>query len=77
MVFGMASDALVKKKSAKGEMKPEYRLPPMVPGGLCIPIGLFLYGWTADKHVFWIAPIIGTALVGVGLIAIFVSRMDC
>lgn len=21
---------------------------------------MFLYGWTADKHVFWIAPIIGT-----------------
>lgn len=32
---------------------------------------VFLYGWTADKHVFWIAPIIGTGLVGLGLLATF------
>lgn len=36
-----------------------------------IPIGLFVYGWTAEKHVHWIVPIIGTALVGLGLLAIF------
>lgn len=32
---------------------------------------VFLYGWTADKHVFWIAPIIGTGMVGLGLLATF------
>ena len=30
-----------------------------------------MYGWTADKHVFWLVPILGTALVGLGLLATF------
>ena len=59
--FGSVSDRLVKCMSRNGVMKPEYRLPPMIPGAACVPIGLFIYGWTADKHVFWIVPIIGTA----------------
>ena len=70
-VFGIASDRIMKRKSAAGEMKPEYRLPPMIPGSFAIPVGLFLYGWTAEYRVFWIAPILGTAFVGVGLLATF------
>ena len=73
VAFGISSDLIMKKKSAKGEMKPEYRLPPMIPGAMFIPIGLFLYGWTAEKHVFWLVPIIGTMFVGLGIIAVFVS----
>lgn len=38
-IFGVASDRIVKAKSAAGEMKPEYRLPPMIPGAWAIPIG--------------------------------------
>ncbi|KAL9074973.1 MAG: hypothetical protein Q9161_001903 [Pseudevernia consocians] len=71
VIFGIASDRILKAKSKTGEMKAEYRLPPMIPGSFVIPIGLFLYGWTADKHVFWIAPIIGTGMVGLGLLATF------
>ncbi|KAI9809372.1 MAG: hypothetical protein M1827_006884 [Pycnora praestabilis] len=70
-VFGMASDKIVKKKSAKGEMKPEYRLPPMLPGAFFIPIGLFWYGWSADKQAPWIVPIIGTSFIGIGVLAAF------
>lgn len=72
VAFGVSSDLIMKKKSAKGEMKPEYRLPPMIPGAMFIPIGLFWYGWTAEKHVFWLVPIIGTMFVGLGIIATFV-----
>ena len=87
IIFGIASDKILKAKSKNGEMKAEYRLPPMIPGSFVIPIGcesatsacytfsadmtVFLYGWTAEKHVFWLAPIIGTGLVGVGLLATF------
>ena len=71
-LFGIASDWLVKKKSVDGQMKPEYRLPPMIPGTLLIPMGLFVYGWSAEKQVHWIVPIIGTSLVGLGLLATFV-----
>ncbi|KAF2176662.1 MFS general substrate transporter [Zopfia rhizophila CBS 207.26] len=73
MIFSMAflgvmSDRIVKQHQAKGDIKPEHRLPLIltVPGGVAIPIGLFLYGWTAEKQVHWIAPIIGTGFVGVG-----------
>ena len=38
-IFGMASDRIVKSKAKGGEMKPEYRLPPMIPGSFIIPIG--------------------------------------
>ena len=39
--------------------------------GPFIPIGLFIYGWTAQYEVHWFVPIIGTTFVGVGLIACF------
>ncbi|KAH6665542.1 major facilitator superfamily domain-containing protein [Halenospora varia] len=74
-VFGAVSDRTLKakaKKSEGGEMKPEYRLPVMIYGAILIPIGLFIYGWTAEKKVMWIAPIIGTAFVGAGMMATFI-----
>lgn len=71
LIFGMASDKIVKRMSAKGEMKPEYRLPPLIPGSMIIPIGLFWYGWSAEAHIHWIMPIIGTMWVGLGLLATF------
>ena len=39
IIFGIASDRIVKAKSRGGEMKPEYRLPPMIPGSFLVPIG--------------------------------------
>ncbi|KAL8816283.1 MAG: hypothetical protein Q9223_004675 [Gallowayella weberi] len=68
-VFGAASDRIVKYKSKHGEMKPEYRLPPMIPGAWVIPIGRTCFA--PHKHVHWIAPIIGTGCVGLGLLATF------
>lgn len=62
-------DKIIKRTAAAagGEMKPEYRLPPMLLGGISMPIGLFLYGWTADKRVQFVVPIIGTAFMSFGL----------
>lgn len=73
LIFGIMSDKIVKHLSAKnnGVMKPEYRLPPLIPGSMAIPIGLFLYGWTAQTHQHWILPIIGTGFVGIGVLATF------
>lgn len=70
-IFGAVSDAIVKRLSKGGHMKPEHRLPPMIPGGAMIPLGLLLYGWTVQYHVFWFVPIIGTFLVGFGMISVF------
>lgn len=74
VVFGALSDRLLKRLTAKngtGEMKPEYRLPPLLPGCLFIPIGLFWYGWSVEKQIHWIMGIIGTLWVGFGMLATF------
>jgi MFS family permease len=83
--FSIMSDKYIKKKAeqeriaAEGEgriaegMKPEYRLPPLKIGAFLLPAGLFLYGWTADYGVHWIAPIIGTTVVGVAQLLIFMA----
>jgi hypothetical protein len=74
-ISGATSDRFVAKLTERngGERKPEYRLPLMIPAALIIPIGLFMYGWSAQYAVHWIVPIIGTSFVGVGLITTFVS----
>ena len=50
-----------------------YRLLPIVIGIPLLPIGLFVYGWTAQYKVHWIVPIIATSLTGAGLIFSYVS----
>lgn len=72
-LFGAVSDAIVGRMAKGGEMKPEYRLPLMIPGSATIPIGLLIYGWTAQFKVFWFVPIIGTFFIGFGMITVFTS----
>lgn len=73
IVFGSLTDKIITKLSAETGPKPEYRLPLMIPATFLIPIGLFIYGWTAKYAVQWMAPIIGTGFVGAGMIGTFVS----
>ncbi|KAI0077547.1 MFS polyamine transporter [Panus rudis PR-1116 ss-1] len=61
------------KKKNGGNGRPEFRLPPMFPGTILLPAGLFITGWTARADVHWIAPDIGIALVGAGVILNFQS----
>ncbi|KAK7422802.1 hypothetical protein QQX98_001363 [Neonectria punicea] len=72
IAFGSVSDTVVKKLANGGEMKPEYRLPVMIPGAAMIPLGLLLYGWTAQYYVHWFVPILGNFFVGVGVITVFI-----
>ncbi|KAK2678868.1 Major facilitator superfamily [Fusarium oxysporum f. sp. vasinfectum] len=46
--------------------RPEDRLLLMKWLGPITPLGLFIYGWTAENGVHWIVPIIGTFIVGFG-----------
>ncbi|KAM3431187.1 hypothetical protein MY4824_007291 [Beauveria thailandica] len=57
-------------KNRAGGMKtaPEYRVPLMVPGAVLVLAGIFMYGWTAQYRVHWIAPDIGIAIFGCGII---------
>src|SRR5262245_10381271 len=71
-LFGATSDKRIKQKQARGEVaQPEIRLEGLIPAAFCIPIGLFWYGWSAEKRIHWIMPIIGTAWVGLGNIGFF------
>ncbi|KAH8124926.1 hypothetical protein ACSS6W_005166 [Trichoderma asperelloides] len=83
--FSLTSDRNIKKKAAEEAvlaaaegrapegMKPEYRLSPLPVGAIVLPIGFFIYGWTAEYQVHWIAPIIGTVVIGVGDLIVFMS----
>lgn len=74
LALGLTSDRISKSLAARynnGTMKPEYRLPPLIFGGLFVPIGMFIYGWCTDKHVQWAVPLLGTLLVGIGIITAF------
>lgn len=70
-LFSMTSGRLVQSQVAKGQYRPEDRLPLMILGGLLLPIGLFWYGWTAQAHTHWIMPIIGTAIASAGILLVF------
>ncbi|CAJ2500613.1 Uu.00g034660.m01.CDS01 [Anthostomella pinea] len=52
--------------SATAQPQPEQRLPPLIFGGIILPIGLFIYGWTSSSHTHThpIFPIITTAILG-------------
>ncbi|KAI4112986.1 MAG: hypothetical protein LQ345_005950 [Seirophora villosa] len=50
---------------------PEYRLPLTLPFSLLIPIGLFIYGWSAEHKRHWIFPNIGACILAMGLIISF------
>lgn len=76
LAVGTVSDPILKRLTAKsGVAKPEYRLPPLIPGAMCIPVGLFWYGWTAEKNQHYILPIVGTSFVGIGMIVSFVCPL--
>ncbi|KAI0818073.1 major facilitator superfamily domain-containing protein [Xylaria sp. FL0064] len=59
------------KKRYGGVGKPEYRVPMMVPGAVLMPIGLIVYGWTAEFKTHWIFPNIGAAIFSVSTIMSF------
>ena len=56
------------KKSHNNVGQPEYRVPLMVPGSCLVPIGLFIYGWTAQNKTHWILPNIGATIFSAGVI---------
>ncbi|OGE55893.1 hypothetical protein PENARI_c003G08600 [Penicillium arizonense] len=67
------NDRIYRRLKARnnGIGKPEFRVPLLFVGAFFIPSGLFIYGWTAQKHCHWIAPNIGAVLFGTGTIVAF------
>jgi predicted MFS family arabinose efflux permease len=75
IVVGALSDRTLKTLTARnnGTSKPEYRLPFLVVSAFLVPAGLFWYGWSAQAKVHFMVPIVGTSLLGAGMVIAFVS----
>ncbi|RHZ66712.1 MFS transporter [Aspergillus thermomutatus] len=73
LIFGTISDKILiyLTKRNNGVREPKFRMPPLIPGSLFVPIGLFWYGWSAEKQLHWMMPIVGTGWVGFGMLASF------
>ncbi|RAL07379.1 MFS transporter [Aspergillus homomorphus CBS 101889] len=66
---------------ADGLFDPESRLPPMILGGLLIPIGIFWYAWTANPSIYWASSVCANLLIGCGMYLLFIQGfsyiVDC
>ena len=49
-------------ESRRKEMSQESRLRPALPAVFLLPVGLFLFAWTARSDIHWIVPTIGIAI---------------
>lgn len=67
-IFAKFSDKLLMVNGQRGGA--ERRLILMMYVSPLFPIGLFIYGWTAEYKVHWVVPIIGTAICGPGAVVI-------
>lgn len=73
-VCGKSSDTVYQKLKAKDPQrrgKPEYRMPLIIPFSFLVPIGILIYGWSAQAKTHWIVPNIGAFIFGMGTIAAF------
>lgn len=71
---GMFSDRIYKHYTSISENntgRAEFRVPLIFCGACIIPAGLFVYGWTAEYRVFWLAPDIGAFVFSAGTIMCF------
>ncbi|KAI0460190.1 major facilitator superfamily domain-containing protein [Xylaria acuta] len=59
------------KRRYGGAGRPEYRVPMMIPGAVLMPVGLVVYGWTAQYKTHWIFPNIGAFLFATATIISF------
>ncbi|XXG98917.1 hypothetical protein Hte_005248 [Hypoxylon texense] len=71
--FGQLTDRKVRRNQAEGLVhKPEVRIAPAftIPCGVALPVGLFIYGWTAEFGVHWIVPMLGVLIFSAGMMGV-------
>lgn len=69
-MFGFSWDSSLEVKKAmerEGVAKPEVRLKLLPVAAIILPVGFFIYGWTAHFETHWMGPIIGLFIIGVGM----------
>lgn len=67
-VAAKTADRIYKRLKANNNEvgRSEFRVPLMFPGAIMVPIGLLIYGWSAQRRTFWLVPNIGTAIFAAG-----------
>ena len=67
---GLLQDRLYRHltKQRGGVGVPEYRVPLMLPGACIVPVGLFLYGWSAQRRWHWIVTDVASVIFSTGII---------
>ncbi|KAI9731565.1 MAG: hypothetical protein M1834_004685 [Cirrosporium novae-zelandiae] len=68
-----------RKNPSQGPPKesPEYRMPPMQLGMLLVPLGLFIFAWTAanassEGNIHWVLPLVGAAVFCFGMLITYI-----
>ncbi|KAJ6114037.1 hypothetical protein N7523_007354 [Penicillium sp. IBT 18751x] len=69
---GKLSDAKLRKYQLthSGDIRPVERIRTVWYGVGFVPAGLIIYGWLVEKQVFWVAPLVGAFLFGLGLMLV-------
>lgn len=77
VVGGKLSDAklLQYQLTHNGEIRPIERIKTVWYGVGFVPAGLLIYGWLIEEKVFWIAPLVGAFLFGLGLMLVTATIM--
>lgn len=75
VLFGLSNDRIMQRltKKYKGETQPEFRLPAAIAAMPAVVVGLLWYGWALHLKAFWIVPIIGSGIAGLGITTVQVS----
>lgn len=61
------------QRKRNGKSRPEDRLLITAYAAPILPAGMFWYGWCVDKQTHWILPILGTVLIGFGIVCVMVG----
>lgn len=64
------------KRYPPHQIPPEYRLYPAMAGSLGLPIGMFMFGWSAREGVSWAVPAFAIVPFSWGNLCIFVATVQ-
>ncbi|KAE8146358.1 putative MFS transporter [Aspergillus avenaceus] len=59
-----------------GSLIPEARLPPMIVGGVMVPVGMFWFAGTASPNIPWPSPVCASFLIGCGMYLLFIQGFN-
>jgi MFS transporter, DHA1 family, multidrug resistance protein len=76
VVSWITKTRFARKVKKDGRVVPEERLPPMIMGGIMLPIGLFWFAWTSNKNITWVPQVIAGIPIGMGIFMIFMQGIN-